>query len=61
MDGKPYSMKADVYSYGMVLYEIFTYNLPYSDSKTFEIPLKKMQSQVGAMYFYPVQCMQRRG
>ena len=43
-------MSADVYSYGMVLYEIFTYSLPYGGTKTFEIPIKKINNEVGTMH-----------
>ena len=33
MTGRPYGKPADVYSYGIVMYEIFTMLHPYKDAK----------------------------
>ena len=34
MKGEPVSLSSDVFSYGMLLYEIFDGRLPFADAKT---------------------------
>lgn len=36
---QPYDAKADVYSFGMVLWELYTKKIPFEDINTFEIPV----------------------
>lgn len=44
ISNKPYSLKADVYSYGVVLWEICARDIPYKNLHPMAIPLKVVQS-----------------
>jgi serine/threonine protein kinase len=54
-ENKPYSIKADVYSYGVVLWEIFTRRTPYRNMEPVDImkhvcsgnrlPLDKLENE----------------
>mmetsp|Transcript_19105 Transcript_19105/g.34762 ORF Transcript_19105/g.34762 Transcript_19105/m.34762 type:complete len:891 (-) Transcript_19105:3049-5721(-) len=46
ISNKPYSLKADVYSYGIVLWEICARDIPYRDVHPMAIPLKVVQSHM---------------
>ena len=45
------SKSCDVYSYGIVLWEIITLRVPFSDVKDYEIPMKVAANEVGEAYY----------
>ena len=45
------SKSCDVYSYGIVLWEIITLQVPFSDVKDYEIPMKVAANEVGEAYY----------
>ena len=46
--GTPVSKLCDVYSYGILLWEIVTYQQPFADCIPFLVPLKVMDGKVSA-------------
>lgn len=44
MKGEPVSLSCDVFSYGMILYEIFAGKLPFHDVKTHSVVSSKIMS-----------------
>ena len=44
---EPVSKAADVYSYGIFLWEIIAHEVPFSDFKSYELPTKIAAEEVG--------------
>ena len=44
---EPLSKAADVYSYGILLWEIITQKAPFSDVNSYEVPAKVAAGEVG--------------
>ena len=44
MKGEPVSQSSDVFSYGMLLYEILTGEVPFADAKTDMVVINKLMS-----------------
>ena len=52
MKGEPVSQSSDIFSYGMLLYEILTGELPFADAKTDVVVSSKIMSgEVRWLYF----------
>ena len=57
MKGEPVSLSADVFSYGMLLYEIFTHKLPFADTITdLVVSSKIMSGEVRTAPTHAVKC-----
>ena len=47
-EGNPVSKLCDVYSYGILLWEVITFQQPFADSICFLVPQKVMDGEVSA-------------
>ena len=47
LKGKKVSLSSDVYSYGMVLFEIFKLEVPFSGIIEMDVIIKSVQGEVG--------------
>ena len=47
LKGKKISLSCDVFSYGMVLFEIFKLEIPFSGVTEMEVIVKSLQGEVG--------------
>jgi len=46
---EPLSKAADIYCYGILLWEITTQKVPFSDVNSYEVPAKVASGEVGKM------------